>query len=100
MSNNDWQRIDDLFHAALARTGESRRVFLDEACAGDDALRLAVDRLVRAHDAASGFMSIPAAGQALGLLSEPEAAADGVMVGPYRIAREIGRGGTGAVYLA
>jgi len=38
MDADRWQRVDDLFQAAIARAGEERRAFLNEACAGDDGL--------------------------------------------------------------
>jgi len=100
MSSDRWQLVDDLFHQVIAQTGEARRAFLAQACAGNEELLREVERLVKAHEAASGFMSAPVAGQAFNLLSEPEPSPAGAMVGPYQIVRELGRGGMGAVYLA
>ena len=38
-----WQKIDDLFQAALDCAPERRDAFLDESCAGDTALRSEVE---------------------------------------------------------
>ena len=57
MANSDWQRSKEVFQAALTRAPELRGAFLDGACGGDDELRREVDRLLAAHDAASGFLS-------------------------------------------
>ncbi|MHC4945332.1 MAG: hypothetical protein ACYTG7_20140 [Planctomycetota bacterium] len=40
MNNEQWQRVKDLFHAALEHAPEARPAFLDEACKGDAALRI------------------------------------------------------------
>ncbi len=50
-----------IFLDALDRPDPAaRRAFLDAACGGDAALRAKVDALLRAHDAANGFLSHPA----------------------------------------
>jgi len=36
-------RIEQICHEALERDGSARRAFLDESCAGDSALRRAVE---------------------------------------------------------
>jgi hypothetical protein len=38
MSNARWDRIQDLYHAALERPASARAAFLREACEGDSAL--------------------------------------------------------------
>jgi hypothetical protein len=45
--------------AEIASTRE-REAFLDRACAGDQNLRRQVDTLLRALDAAAGFLEVPA----------------------------------------
>jgi non-specific serine/threonine protein kinase/serine/threonine-protein kinase len=96
VSSDRFQRCEELFHAAAPLTGKEREAFLERSCADDSDLRADVERLLVAHDRAGDFISSPAVAAASG--------ADGNwvgrLVGPYRVAREIGRGGMGAVYLA
>src|SRR5262249_54136806 len=72
--------------------------FLDEACAGDAALRGEVERLLAADAEASGFLEASVADVARAV--RPAEPREGRRIGAYTIAREIGHGGMGAVYLA
>ncbi|MEK7330512.1 MAG: serine/threonine-protein kinase, partial [Candidatus Eisenbacteria bacterium] len=82
-----------------------RTAFLDQACDGDAELRALVEALIRADESAGAFLDRPAAELAPELLAgEPEPAPEppmaGRQIGPWRVVREVGRGGMGAVYLA
>ena len=112
MSPERWRRVQAVFHDAADRAGADRAAFLDGACAGDAALRAEVEGLLAADEAPPGVLADPA-GALRALLDDPDddgTGADGVLpapavrdghrVGPYRIVREVGRGGMGAVYLA
>ena len=46
MTPERWQAVERLYHAALASAPHERAAFLIDACAGDDALRQAVDALL------------------------------------------------------
>ena len=90
-----------MFDAALDLPPEEREAYVDRACAGDDDLRALVKRLLHAHDNAGNFLNTPASEIAAPLLVDLAASpAFQERVGPYRVVREIGRGGMGAVYLA
>jgi hypothetical protein len=101
MIQDNWQRVDDLLQSALDCEASQRASFLDEACAGDHALRQHVEALLAADHHASDFPERPAI--RAGTSPAIEAASGSLVgrrIGAYRIVRELGRGGTGAVYLA
>ncbi len=94
-----WQRINELFHATLAREPEAREAFLDAECAGDSALREDVESLLKAHAEASALEQ-PAAAADSGLAAgDDDAVVIGRRLGPYQITGLLGRGGMGIVYL-
>ncbi len=99
LSQDRWQRLDALFHAALGLDGMAREQYLEAACGDDPRLRAEVARLLAADERVGRFIERP-------LLASAAADTDdapmpsGRRIGPYGIVREIGRGGMGAVYLA
>jgi hypothetical protein len=55
-----WQRLNEVFHSAIALGAEERDAFLANACADDPALRGEVERLIAAHARAGVFIESPA----------------------------------------
>jgi len=101
MKAERWQKIDELFHAALAREGEERAACLDEACAGDKWLRREVESLIAAHEREGSFIDSPAFVVAPEPTPEDQAESMvGQQVGRYEVLSLLGRGGMGEVYLA
>ncbi|HUI41147.1 MAG TPA: protein kinase [Terriglobia bacterium] len=103
MNPERWEQVKELFDAALERQPDRRHSFLATACAGDDALRTEVERLLSGHDRAGSFLAErPEDGTA----SDDESsshrtfAADEVIGGRFRVRRFLGRGGMGEVYEA
>ena len=101
MKPERWQQIDDLLDAALEREPNERGAFLDEACAGDEALRKEVESLISSDERANSFIESPALQDAAVLLADqPHGSLAGRAVGRYKIISKIGHGGMGEVYLA
>ena len=99
MADSEWERLEDLFHRASELDTAARARLLDAECAGEDTLRARVERMVRLEDDDEPIAaSIDEA--ARGALAAEAEAFIGRRVGAYRITREIGRGGMGAVYAA
>src|SRR5262249_32612278 len=93
-----WQRINELFQAALERDAEGRSEFLETSCNGDSSLRAEIESLLAAER--SGDFTDAAAYQDGVRLLEYSRERSGRHIGPYRVIWEIGHGGMGTVYLA
>ena len=82
---------------AIEREPESRDGWVDTVCAGDEALRADVTRLLARQKQAEQFLEE----SPLAAVAESNGRSMiGERIGLYKIIREIGRGGMGAVYLA
>ena len=97
-SAETWQRVKEVFDAAVDLEPGERAALLDRLCHGDPDLRSEVESLLASDDEAGTFIESPASAIPRDLLPESDYA--GRSFGAYRIIREIGRGGLGAVYLA
>jgi serine/threonine protein kinase len=93
-----------VFSAARRLPPGRRATYLDQACAGDAALRQRVAELLKAGDEAGGFLENPAAlppgpggTMRLGLVPA-ETTSD--RIGHYKLLQQIGEGGCGVVYMA
>jgi serine/threonine-protein kinase len=118
-----FRRADAIFDAALDLADAERTAYVERACGDDAALRAEVLGLLGAHRSAGDLLDGALVPRAAGLsgiaglaggAASPDARPPGepydpiarlegappARVGPFRIVREIGRGGMGRVFLA
>lgn len=98
VTSENWDQIETLFQTAVELPADQRDTFLAQACQGDPALREEVDSLLSADSISGEAIDSAVQKEAKSLFGIEEMA--GSRVGPYRVIREIGRGGMGSVYLA
>src|SRR5215469_5983346 len=98
MLGDRWNRIDEIFHAALERPLPERDAYLVYACGEDRTLRSEVDSLL-ANDGDGGTTIDLLVGNDLKDLARSHSDS-GLQIGPYRLVRELDSGGMGVVHLA
>ena len=91
--------LREIYSRAMERRSpEERAAYLDQACAGDHALKIKVEALLK-ESVDDSFLETPAAE-----LPEPRVPAPseepGVVIGRYKLLQKIGEGGFGVVYMA
>jgi serine/threonine-protein kinase len=100
MTPQHWLDVERLFHEALALPPHRRAAFLDDSCAGNEALRRDVQSLLD-ESSADDFLEQPALDPGVTRLSAPdEASLVGRRLSEYEITAHIGSGGMGDVYRA
>ena len=101
MTPEQWQKVEQVLQGALDCPPQDRASFIDDACAGDEALLEEATSLINAHDAAGDFIEEPAlVSDANVFIGDDLDEKIGSEIGPYRILKRLGVGGMGVVYLA
>src|SRR5580704_15394235 len=97
-SPDRWNRIERTFSEAVDLPVDRREEFLRNACAGDPDLLGEVRSLLAFDNSTEDYLEEALAADAATAITEDPRI--GQQLGPWRIERQIGHGGMGAVYLA
>ncbi|MET0751999.1 MAG: protein kinase [Pyrinomonadaceae bacterium] len=102
MSDSQWEKVKDIFQAALEKpSGAEREQYLNEVCADDHDLRDEVNVLLNSFEEADDFLDeSPIGAVAETIVGRRESLVAGQQFGRYRIERKLGAGGAGEVFLA
>ena len=97
-----WQRIEQLFHDASALPPQEQAAWLSSACAGDEALKQEVLRLLAGDQRSETVVrqSIAAASSDLMTGGMGAESFRNARIGAWRVDRLLGEGGMGLVFLA
>lgn len=99
MTDSRASRIAELFRSACVRQGEDRERFLAAACADDRELRADVDALLARDEATDNPLDrLRSPLDLLERSSDRDAPFLPERIGPFRVVRRIGAGGSGTVY--
>ena len=106
-----WKEIESVFERACEMPEVDRERFVAESCADRPQIQAEVNKLLRNAELAGTFLESPVwtdsfvdssvknvISNSIGNRQDAETDFAGMVVGPYRLITEIGRGGMGTVY--
>ena len=100
MTPERWQQIKAWFDELADLTPAARQPLVEQLTRTDASLCRAVQSLLAVADEPESGLRAPIRQAQAELAAEAAAELVGQAIGPYRVLRELGRGGMGAVYLA
>ena len=92
MSSDKWQTVEEIFHNAIELNFEDQQIYFEKIAATHPDLLFHVKKLLKSHQTSGAFLS--------GTVLDDIIVQTGEHVGPWKVIREIGRGGMSTVYLA
>ncbi|HEX8249366.1 MAG TPA: serine/threonine-protein kinase, partial [Pyrinomonadaceae bacterium] len=99
MDKKQWKQVKEIFNAAVELPPSERLAFIVRESQGDALVINEVNELLKSDEEAEDFIEHPTVAVSQMLLTE-EVPLAGKKIGSYKIEKQIGRGGMGAVYLA
>jgi serine/threonine protein kinase len=100
MTPSQWQRVRELFEAALEMPPSAAREWIQAEAADDSEVGAEALSLFDYSTRAGAFLTKPIGDRMTDLFEEDARLEPGSALGQYIIVRELGRGGMGRVYLA
>jgi len=100
MSSERWNRIEEIFHAALERPLPERDTYVANVCGSDEALRSEIESLLAKDANGDNTLDSLVANDLKDLARASTYSESGLQIGPYRLVRELDSGGMGVVHLA
>ncbi|MCY7376214.1 MAG: protein kinase [Pyrinomonadaceae bacterium] len=101
MNSQNWQKIEEAVALASEMETSKRAAWLNDFCGDDETLKSEIESLLAFENQATKFLEKTVSPYAASILTDDaETEISGKQFGNYRIIREIGRGGMGAVFLA
>ena len=98
--NAHWNRVRELFEAAVDLPADAVDPWLDREAGDDQRVRADVRSLLDHHRRTGSFLVEPIGDRIADFMDATRVLQPGDRLGPYTIVREAGRGGMGRVYLA
>lgn len=97
----DWQKVREIFDAALRQESKERDSYINDACGDDEDLLREVESLFSSLARSDNFLEAPALAHLADIIkSDTGSLEKGTRFGHYEIIQQIGSGGMGKVYLA
>jgi serine/threonine protein kinase len=101
MADAIWQKVREVFDAALKQQPEERPNYIKVACGDDKNLLTEVESLFSSLAKSDEFLETPAVAHVADIIESPtKPLAPGTRFGHYELIQQIGVGGMGEVYLA